>query len=51
MSSSSGWVGLGWTGSILGMELTSEGLDVLALERAGDRDTVPDFQYPDVADG
>ncbi|NIZ03119.1 GMC family oxidoreductase [Thalassospira lucentensis] len=43
-------VGLGWTGSIMGMELCNEGLDVLALERGGDRDTVPDFQYPQVAD-
>lgn len=43
-------VGLGWTGSILGMELCEEGLDVLALERGEDRDTVPDFKYPNVAD-
>ncbi|WP_157019251.1 GMC family oxidoreductase [Mesorhizobium xinjiangense] len=43
-------VGLGWTGSILGMELCEEGLEVLALERGPDRDTVPDFKYPDVAD-
>ena len=27
-----------------------EGLEVLALERGPDRDTVPDFQYPKVAD-
>ena len=27
-------VGLGWTGSIMGMELTEAGLNVLALERA-----------------
>ena len=26
-------VGLGWTGSILGMELSQEGLDIVALER------------------
>ena len=43
-------VGLGWTGSILGMELAEEGLDVLALERGADRDTVPDFAYPQMAD-
>ncbi len=43
-------VGLGWTGAILGMELANEGLEILALERGGDRDTVPDFQYPQVAD-
>ncbi len=43
-------VGLGWTGSILAMELCEEGLEVLALERGDDRDTVPDFKYPEVAD-
>ncbi|MFD1910636.1 GMC family oxidoreductase [Halodurantibacterium flavum] len=43
-------VGLGWTGSIMGMELCEEGLEVLALERGPDRDTVPEFRYPDVAD-
>lgn len=43
-------VGLGWTGAMLAIELADEGLEVLALERGADRDTVPDFQYPDVAD-
>ncbi|MDO5680091.1 MAG: GMC family oxidoreductase [Pelistega sp.] len=43
-------VGLGWTGSIVGMELANQGLEVLALERGEDRDTVPDFQYPKVID-
>lgn len=43
-------VGLGWTGAILGIELAREGLDILALERGPDRRTVPDFQYPDIAD-
>lgn len=43
-------IGLGWTGSILGMELAKDGLEVLALERGDDRDTVPDFQYPGVID-
>lgn len=43
-------VGLGWTGAILGMELSEEGLEILALERGQDRDTVPDFKYPNVAD-
>ena len=43
-------VGLGWTGSILGIELAREGLEVLALERGPDRYTVPDFRYPDVID-
>lgn len=43
-------VGLGWTGAILGMELASEGLEVVALERGKDRATVPDFQYPNIID-
>lgn len=43
-------IGLGWTGSILGMELAQEGLEILALERGADRNTVPDFQYPDAFD-
>lgn len=43
-------VGLGWTGAILGMELATEGLDVLALERGPDQYTVPDFRYPKMID-
>lgn len=43
-------VGLGWTGAILGMELAEAGLDVLALERGEDRETVPDFAYPKMID-
>ncbi|TMV88595.1 GMC family oxidoreductase [Thioclava sp. BHET1] len=43
-------IGLGWTGAILGMEMAKEGLEVLALERGEDRDTIPDFQYPGVID-
>jgi len=43
-------IGLGWTGAILGMELAQEGLEILALERGPDRETVPDFQYPKVID-
>ncbi|MBN9404777.1 MAG: GMC family oxidoreductase [Burkholderiales bacterium] len=43
-------VGLGWMGSILGMELAEAGLNVLALERGEDRDTVPDFAYPKMID-
>ncbi|MGO2414518.1 MAG: GMC family oxidoreductase, partial [Cobetia crustatorum] len=42
-------IGLGWTGSIMGLELTDAGLDVLALERGGDR-TKEDFLYPKPAD-
>jgi len=43
-------VGLGWTGSIAGIELAREGLDVLALERGPDQATVPNFQYPNQID-
>lgn len=43
-------IGLGWTGSIIGMELAQKGLDIVALERGADRNTVPDFQYPKVID-
>lgn len=43
-------VGLGWTGSILGMELAQEGLEIVALERGEDRATVPDFKYPNMID-
>ncbi|WP_252108116.1 MULTISPECIES: GMC family oxidoreductase [unclassified Halomonas] len=43
-------VGFGWTSAIMGMELTDAGLNVLALERGEDRDTVPDFAYPKMAD-
>lgn len=43
-------VGLGWTGAILGMELAEAGLEVLALERGDDRETVPDFAYPKMID-
>ena len=43
-------VGFGWTGAIMGMELTDSGLQVLALERGERRDTYPDFAYPRIAD-
>lgn len=43
-------VGFGWTGAIMGMELTEAGLEVLALERGPMRDTYPDFAYPKIAD-
>jgi len=39
-------VGFGWTGAIMGMELTDAGLNVLALERGAPRDTNPDFAFP-----
>jgi gluconate 2-dehydrogenase alpha chain len=43
-------IGMGWTGSILSMELASEGLKVVALERGKNRDTSPDFTYPKAVD-
>jgi gluconate 2-dehydrogenase alpha chain len=43
-------VGFGWTGAIMGMELTEAGLNVLALERGNYQDTSPDFVYPKVID-
>lgn len=43
-------VGLGWVGSIVGLELAREGYDVLAIERGNDRDTVPNWAYPTTAD-
>ena len=36
-------VGFGWTGAIMGQELTEAGLNVLALERGQWRDTSTDF--------
>ena len=39
-------VGFGWTGSILAMELSKEGLDIVALEGGPMRRTVPDWKYP-----
>ena len=43
-------VGFGWTGAIMGMELTTGPLKVLALERGEMRDTQPDFAYPRITD-
>src|SRR5271166_4174551 len=43
-------IGLGWTGSMLSMELAKEGLRVLALERGKNRDTSPDYTYPKAVD-
>ena len=43
-------IGLGWTGSILSMELVGEGIQVVALERGQNRDTSPDFSYPKAVD-
>jgi gluconate 2-dehydrogenase alpha chain len=36
-------IGLGWTGSIMAMELTGAGLNVVAIERGPWRDTATDF--------
>jgi gluconate 2-dehydrogenase alpha chain len=43
-------VGFGWTASILAQELTSAGLQVLALERGKFRDTIPDFAPTKIQD-
>lgn len=43
-------VGFGWTAAILAQELTEAGLQVLALERGGFRDTVPDFAVTHIQD-
>jgi len=43
-------VGFGLTGSMLAQELTHAGLQVLALERGGFRDTVPDFAVSHIQD-
>ena len=43
-------VGLGWTGAIAGIELAAEGLEIVALERGGDQNTVPEFKYPNQID-
>ncbi len=43
-------VGFGWTASILAKELTDSGLQVVALERGGFRDTIPDFSPSTVQD-
>ena len=43
-------VGFGWTAAILAQELTSAGLQVVALERGGFRDTVPDFAVDHIQD-
>ena len=43
-------VGFGWTASILAQELTDSGLNVMAIERGGFRDTVPDFATTHIQD-
>ena len=43
-------VGFGWTGAIMGMEMTDAGLSVVALERGEKRDTYPDFACPRIAE-
>jgi gluconate 2-dehydrogenase alpha chain len=43
-------VGFGWTGAIMGMEMTEAGLQVLALERGGPQDTPTSGNYPRVID-
>ena len=43
-------VGLGWTGSIMALELARAGLDVVAVERGPWRDTATDFNIGTAAD-
>jgi gluconate 2-dehydrogenase alpha chain len=43
-------IGFGWTGAILGQEMTEAGLNVLALERGPMQDTPTDAEYPKVLD-
>jgi gluconate 2-dehydrogenase alpha chain len=43
-------LGVGLVGSILARELTRAGLEVVGLERGGERHTVPDFQAPHMHD-
>lgn len=43
-------VGFGFTGAIMGQELTAAGKQVLALERGGMQDTGTDAKYPQVID-
>ena len=43
-------VGFGWTAGILAQELSNANLNVLALERGGFRDTVPDFGVDHIQD-
>jgi gluconate 2-dehydrogenase alpha chain len=43
-------VGVGWTGGIIGRELTKAGLTVVGLERGEFRTTNPDFLMPGVHD-
>ncbi len=44
-------VGMGWTGAIMGTELTEAGLNVVGLERGEKRESSPEFAYPAIADG
>ena len=43
-------VGVGLVGTVLGRELTRAGLKVVGLEHGEPRDTVPDFQGPQIRD-
>lgn len=43
-------VGFGWTGAVLARELTKAGLNVVAIERGGMRDTTPEFSAPMIHD-
>jgi gluconate 2-dehydrogenase alpha chain len=43
-------IGFGWTGGIIANELTKAGHKVVGLERGEFRDTLPDFQIPNMHD-
>src|SRR5262245_59683473 len=43
-------VGFGWTGAIMAIELAQAGLNIVALERGKDANTVPTWSYPKVVD-
>lgn len=43
-------IGMGWTGSIMAMELANAGLSVVGFERGDRRDTNTTFAYPQILD-
>jgi len=43
-------IGVGLTGSLAALELAETGLKIVGLERGASRDTVPDFQSPQIHD-
>jgi len=43
-------IGVGLTGALAALELAETGLKIVGLERGAPRDTVPDFQSPQIHD-